>query len=459
MMTEKKYIYLYFAILFFAIFIPFFISYGGIVADTLSYIKIADSIPDVKSNLFPLGYPLIIRLFHSFTDDYYFSARIVSILTVLLIGVFSYFKKFYFKETIILLCTKIFVFCIYNLISEGLFLGIFYFLIYYFHEFFSKNKKGWSFILPTSLLFLALFLTRYSGIFIYAAILIFFLINYRKPTFKNYKKDFFFVIILSGFFIASYMLYNFLNFGGIMGENERFSVDKSSIGLDIIRNFLGVMNLANPILGIKPAHFTPITIIIEFFLFFINLIFIYLIYHLFKKNKAWKSDFTITFLLISSATYLVLVIISKFFQGIEELNTRMLSESSFPLFLSAIILYFQSDYNKKIIFYLAVFSLLFNAAYLIKIPQNFLKRKAEVENQLVNLKDKKYYFDNIKKVEKSRKEYKIPIINKTFYYEHGNQQKPFIDGNIIISRKPEINLLLKDTVKNKKSVIFSSDIK
>ena len=140
-MSEKKYIYLYFAILFFAIFIPFFISYGGIVADTLSYIKIADSIPDVKSNLFPLGYPLIIRFFHSFIHDYYFSARIISILTVLLIGVFSYFKKFYFKETVILLCTKIFIFCVYNLISEGLFLGIFYFLIYYFHVFFSKNKK------------------------------------------------------------------------------------------------------------------------------------------------------------------------------------------------------------------------------------------------------------------------------------------------------------------------------
>ena len=76
---------------------------------------------------------------------------------------------------------------------------------------------------------------------------------------------------------------------------------------------------------------------------------------------------------------------SKFFQGIEELNTRMLSESSLPLFFSAIILYFQSDYNKKIIYYLAVFSLLFNAAYLIKIPQNFLNRKAEVENQIVNL--------------------------------------------------------------------------
>ena len=113
-MTEKKYIYLYFAILFFAIFIPFFISYGGIVADTLSYIKIADSIPDVKSNLFPLGYPLIIRFFHSFIHDYYFSARIISILTVLLIGVFSYYKKFYFKETVILLCTK-FLFFAYTI--------------------------------------------------------------------------------------------------------------------------------------------------------------------------------------------------------------------------------------------------------------------------------------------------------------------------------------------------------
>ncbi|GAB1347192.1 hypothetical protein MASR1M104_20910 [Cloacibacterium normanense] len=112
MMTEKKYIYLYFAILFFAIFIPFFISYGGIVADTLSYIKIADSIPDVKSNLFPLGYPLIIRLFHSLTDDYYFSARIVSILTVLLIGVFSYFKNSISKKPLFY-CVPKFLFFVF----------------------------------------------------------------------------------------------------------------------------------------------------------------------------------------------------------------------------------------------------------------------------------------------------------------------------------------------------------
>ena len=92
-MTEKKYIYLYFAILFFAIFIPFFISYGGIVADTLSYIKIADSIPDVKSNLFPLGYPLIIRFFHSFIHDYYFSARIISILRFYLLEYFHILKN------------------------------------------------------------------------------------------------------------------------------------------------------------------------------------------------------------------------------------------------------------------------------------------------------------------------------------------------------------------------------
>ena len=152
------------------------------------------------------------------------------------------------------------------------------------------------------------------------------------------------------------MLYNFSEFRGIMGENERFSVDKSSIGLDIIRNFLGVMNLANPILGIKPAHFTPITIIIEFFLFFINLIFIYLIYHLFKKKKLGSQILQLHFIdffgnLFGFSNHI------KIFQRHEELNTRMLSsESSFPLFLSAIILYFQSDYNKKIIFYLAVFS-------------------------------------------------------------------------------------------------------
>ena len=43
----------------------------------------------------------------------------------------------------------------------------------------------------------------------------------------------------------------------------RFSVDKISIGLDIIRNFLG-SELSKPNSWNKPARFTPITIIMSF---------------------------------------------------------------------------------------------------------------------------------------------------------------------------------------------------
>lgn len=458
-MIEKKYLFLYFAILFGVIITPFFIPYGGIVADTLSYIKIANDIPNIKSGLFPLGYPSLLRFFYIFTNDFYFSGRIISVLIIAFIGVFSYFKKFYFKETVILLATKIFIVCVYNLISEGLFLCVLYFLFYYINCLFTDKKKGFAFVLPVSLLLVTLFLIRYSGIFIYLSVIIFFLLNFRKTEFVNFKKDILSTIILSGVLISIYMIFNYFNFGGIMGENERFAVDKSNISLDIIRNFLGVINLANPIFGIKPAHFTSITIVLEAVLFILNLIFIGLIFNILKKEKPWKSNLTIVFLLISSVTYLVFVILSKFFQGIEELNTRMLSATSFCLYFAVLIIYFKSNFNKKYIFYLAVFSLVFNVIYTVKEPKNFLERKAEVEKQIEKLKGKKYYFDDHKNVENSRSEYHIPIINKTFFYEHNNQQKSFIDGNIIMAKKPEISLLLKDTVQNKKTIIFSSDIK
>lgn len=458
-MIEKKYFYLYFTILFLVVIIPFFIPYGGIVADTLSYIRIANDIPNIKSSLFPLGYPILLRFFYFLTNDFYFSGRIISILIVLFIGIFSYFKKFYFSETVVLLSTKIFIFCTYNLISEGLFLAGLYFLFYFINSLFAENKKGLSFILPTSILLSSLFLIRYSGIFIYLSFIIFFLLNFKKIAFKNLKKEMFFTIILSGILISIYMIFNYINFGEMMGETERFPVDKSNISLDIIRNFLGIINLANPIFGVKPAHFTLITIVVEAILFIINITFIYFIFKIFRKEKTWKSNLTVVFLLITSITYLVFVIFTKFFQGIEELNTRMLSATSFCLFLAVIIIYFKTNFNKNIIFYLALFSLVFNVIYTVKEPQNFLKRKAEVERQIENIKGKKYYFDDFKKVEKNRNEYHIPILNKTFYYEHGNQQKSFINGNIIMAKKPEITLLLKDTVQDKKLIIYSSAIK
>ena len=116
-----------------------------------------------------------------------FLERIISILTVLLISIL----KIEFQKKPLFYFTKI-LFCIYNPYLKVYFREFFFiFLIFiiFMNFFFTKIKRMvFLYCQLKFIISLVLFLgTRYSGIFIYAAILIFFLINYRKPTFKIIK--------------------------------------------------------------------------------------------------------------------------------------------------------------------------------------------------------------------------------------------------------------------------------
>ena len=71
---------------------------------------------------------------------------------------------------------------------------------------------------------------------------------------------------------------------------------------------------------------------------------------------------------------------------------------------------------------------------------------------------KKYFFIN--DADKKRIDhYQIPIINKEIKYEHQNLQDASINGDIMMMRSPYILWILKDTVKNKSEVIYSSDLR
>ena len=92
----RKYIVLAFVIVLVYFFQSFFLPAGGAGADSLSYFGIASELPQLKTNLFPLGFPVLIKLFHSVFQDYFWTAKFLNISMVVVILVFSYFKKFYF---------------------------------------------------------------------------------------------------------------------------------------------------------------------------------------------------------------------------------------------------------------------------------------------------------------------------------------------------------------------------
>ena len=76
-------------------------SSGKLSPDSLQYLRQADDFWNYKIN-FPLGYPLIIKLFTFFSGSSFWASKMVNIFCYLGVLLFSYKKKFYFKETILL---------------------------------------------------------------------------------------------------------------------------------------------------------------------------------------------------------------------------------------------------------------------------------------------------------------------------------------------------------------------
>ncbi len=69
----KKYIWLAAIIVIVYSVQALFLSAGGIGADSLSYFGIAADFPQVITNLFPLGFPALIKVFQSVFQDYFWA--------------------------------------------------------------------------------------------------------------------------------------------------------------------------------------------------------------------------------------------------------------------------------------------------------------------------------------------------------------------------------------------------
>lgn len=213
-MKKSAYIFLGILLLLNVILVPLFMPSGGLSSDTLSYFQLANELPNPSWSLWPLAYPVFLRLLNFFFNDYFWTSKFLNILIFLLIVSFSYLKKFYFKETMILLSTKIFVYLFYYSLSEPLFLTCLYFLVYYLEGYFTGRLKSRRFFIPAAILLSLCFMVRYSGLYIAVAFGVFYLVFYfanRKEK-SFFRDDFFYFLLCSAIGIGGYMLYNFYRF-------------------------------------------------------------------------------------------------------------------------------------------------------------------------------------------------------------------------------------------------------
>ena len=453
----KKYIYLSIVIVLIYVFQSFFNATGGIGADSLSYFGIASDLPRLETNLFPLGFPVVIRFFYEIFGDYFWASKMLNVSMVIILLLFSYFKKYYFKETVLLFTGKTLFFALNYAVSEGLFVFMLYFLIYLFHERFQNRMKPMFFVIFSSLLFIVLFSIRYSGIYIFLGFGIFWMAMFFKNRFSPINKDFLTVLLCSGSGIFAYLLLNLYNYGSFTGENLR-GAPAQYYPVYIFRDILGVTNVVDPFIGIKPASnsFASLTfqVILMVFDLFLLRYFIILV-----KRKKTLIDLDFHLLLwIFSGVYTFAVFSSGYFQQIEEMNVRMLAAANFVLFFSFLLIYFKNLKSDKPLFMTASFFLVFLTFYSLKMPENYFKNRKQVEPQMSKFDHKKYIFNNEEGVNVSLTTYHFPLINKSFQYQHTTNQKGDIKRAIAGTINPQIKWLKYDTIQDKRQVLYTSEI-
>ncbi len=435
----------------------FFQFSGGIGADSLSYFGIAADLPNPETALFPLGFPVLLRLFYEIFGDYFWASKALNMVLLLIILMFSYLKKFYFRETVILLTGKTVFFIFTVVMSENLFLFLCYFLIYCIHERIHNRFKGVPFIIWTSLITVLLFTVRYSGIYIYASLGLFWLLAVWKIRDRSYTKDLFKVLVLSGIGIAAYLFWNYIHFGSFTGEDLR-GKPAQYYAVYILRDFLGMINVVNPFIGIKPASNSVFSIAFQVGLAVFDIVLAFLLFRIFQRKKhLLRLDFHY-FMWLTAILYTLALFLSGLFQQIEEMNMRTLAAANFILFFSFLIVYYADLKNDQLIFTISCFFLFFQMAYSLKSPGSYLEVREQIEPQMPQYSRKKYLF-NDEQNHLIISTYKIPVINREIKYPHTANQTGYVKQSVAGGLNPKIKWLKYDTIQDKSQVLYTSQLK
>lgn len=447
--------FLFVAIAFSLLIIPFLLAYGGVVGDFPAYLKIADELPHPSTNLLPLGFPIAIKFFSLITGEYFYSSLLLKMICFGSMIGFSIWKKFYVIETLIVMTLKSVFWIFIHQGSEYLTLPLVYFYIYCFHQLLHQKIDTKSFILYTSILSTLLISIRYANVFLCVSTFILLMLTWRIN--KKYRVPMLGSLLGSGFGIGLFLLFNYYQFGSFTAGSERANDETDHFIIDTYKDFVGVINLFNPLFFIKVFDFHSILkTVISLLLLAFDFSFIIIIYQ--KLKSKMKAQFTFELLVIASSLIIAfLTFFAAMFQGIEPLAQRLLSMSFFLLWFAILIIIRKckiiSDQN---LLYFAWFSLLFQALFLIKVPANYFEIKHHIEQKLSSYNGvPKFYYDDAK--EEKISVYEIPLINKKIEKVHEHLQPYQLHKSILRLNYPQI-IILQNEPEDPTDVIFSSDL-
>lgn len=434
----------------------FFLATGGVYADSISYFEIASDLPKPVTDLFPLGYPALLRGFYALVGDYFWAYKFLNLSMLIVVFLFSYFKKFFFRETVLLFVGKTLLFAFSIAISEGTFLFLMYFLFYLFYRILETDSYNYKDVIAASIIMLLMFLVRYSGIYIYFAIGLFSLFLFFKTDDRKRFWACFSFLIIAGLGISGYLAFNYINFGSFTGEDLR-GIPSEITALSILRNVLGTINTINPYIGLKPSSNSIASFAFQFLVMIVDIMVLVYFLRFFKKVKATSGFYFHIFLWLLTVVYVAALFVSGWTQQIEEMNTRMMAAANVCLFFSFLILYFKFETSDKIIWRISCFFFVFITLYALKSPVSYFENRKHIEPQMTQFKDKKYlYNDEIDQVVVTT--YHIPVLNKSFQYTHSNTQSGYIKRSIAGTINPKSKYLSRDTVTDKSQVLYTSEI-
>ena len=329
--------------------------------DSSVYIEIATHLPDLRTTIFPILYPVLLRLSAFVFGNYDFAAQLLNIILILFLFAFVKSKDFYWKE-IWILFTFSSLQSIYPMIwSETLFLTIIILYSFYNFTFLTKGISSKKFIIINSFLLLLMIITKYSSIFFIGINFIFisYLIIVRN---KKIAISYLLSMIISLLLFSVYFACNYILVGSFMGKRgvesdfdylQYFFVSLKNIPLTYDPFSISIQRIS---IALKLKYdWTYITITSYMISYTITLILIFKFYRI----KMKKYDTVIVFFILSSFTFLFLTFLSSYFTRIDIMDARLLLP--FYVFLFICIIHFthinKLYFKEKHLFVLGTLSL------------------------------------------------------------------------------------------------------
>ena len=409
---------------------------GGINLDGIVYARMALQLPGLENNLFPPGYPVLLRLMHFYTQDYFVAGKVLHFLCLIGILAFSYRQKFYFRETILLLCCRAGIGIWSFSYSEIPFLGCLY-LQFFLVEQYLSGRAG-RFWLPAMIcLQLSMLLLRYSGIFMLAGPLLFTFLLFLSGG-SNGKVQFrkwLYYLLGASLLMAVYLLWNKNVFGSLFGEHLRGgpgTTESAALARHFWLNLHGLLASGNPFFSLVFENGE--TGILGMLIWLVDLIF--LIVTATIASRVWRDGILFyRYLLLSGIAYCLLLFFSSFGAGLETIGSRLLAPGLWCLYLPVLIGISNLLKGKKM-FLLGGSLLLFNFLLLLKVPAWYPGIREQAKTILMDNPEYRYFLTDRDSIPIRR--YSIPLTGKAIEYRHPVLARSYINFHALAILRPQI---------------------